>query len=67
MADEKKPRVDVVTGTYYRKGKCVCGRQAERERTFVGPSLEDISRQADEWTSRPIRHKKCEWLYTNIF
>lgn len=56
-----KPRVDAVHVTYYRKGKCeVCGKQAEREKTFTGPTYDDARRQAARWEERPIRHKRCE-------
>lgn len=55
-----KPRIDRVVTTYYRKGKCKCGKVAERARTFQGPTLERCQEQADEWMQEPIRHRRCE-------
>lgn len=60
---DRKPQVNLVTAQYYRKGKCeVCGKGAEREKTFSGTTLEECQAQADRWMETPIRHRKCEGL-----
>lgn len=56
------PSIAVVQASYFRSEKCeVCGKTAERHRTFTGLSLVDTDRQAKAWNERPLRHKKCEW------
>lgn len=59
--DSRTPKIDVVTGTFYRKGKCgACGKHAERTKSFRGPTLARCQEQADEWVKTPLRHKRCE-------
>lgn len=60
--DDNKPRIDKITGTYYRRDKCVCGKTAEREKSFSGPDMDSVAAQAREWEKAPIRHKRCEGL-----
>lgn len=61
MSDDRTPRVDTVSGTYERVGKCEgCGKKLSRSKTFKGASLEDCQLQARIWGKLPFRHKGCE-------
>jgi hypothetical protein len=54
--------INRVTGSFYRKGKCeVCGKTAERTKSFSAPTHEAMMAMGARWTGR-LRHKKCEWL-----
>jgi hypothetical protein len=54
-------RVDRVTGSYFRHGPCtVCGKRAERSKTFDGRTLHDCNLQADAWYDTPLVHRRCE-------
>lgn len=51
-----------VTGSFYRRDKCeVCGKTAERNRSFTADSHEAMMAKGAAWTG-PLRHKKCEYL-----
>jgi len=61
MSEDRKPRIDTVTGTYYRKGKCaVCSGSAERTKSFSGDTMETVEAKAERWMKDPITHKRCE-------
>lgn len=54
-------RIDRLTMTYHRRGKCdICLNVVEREKSFVGKTLEDCQQQAEDWAKTPLRHKRCE-------
>ena len=59
-----KPRVDKITLTVGLSGPCAeCGKHAKRQRSFYGDTLNDLTRQSEEWAKtapKPFRHKKCE-------
>lgn len=60
----EKPRVDSVSGDFYRRDKCVvCGKTAERSRTFTASTLKAVRIKGTAWGKRPLAHKKCEWKY----
>jgi hypothetical protein len=56
-----QPRVDRVSGSYFRQGRCVvCGKSAEGSMTFTGAALADCDQQADAWYNTPLVHRRCE-------
>lgn len=58
------PRINLISGEFYRRAKCVvCGKTAERVRTFTGSSMEEINQKGKAWGNRPLAHKKCEMHY----
>jgi hypothetical protein len=58
---EQVTRVDAVTASYFRKGRCTrCGKGTERTRSFLGSSLAECNRLADVWLATPLLHKRCE-------
>lgn len=57
----REPRVDKITATYFRKGKCaVCSGSVERTRSFVDTTLTGCQSQAAAWEQAPLKHKRCE-------
>ena len=57
----RKPRIDRITATYFRKGKCAaCSGSVERTRSFVGTTMADCQSQAAAWEQLPLKHKRCE-------
>lgn len=60
--EPRRSRVDKVTCTYFRKGKCeACGKSGvERTQNFSGTTMEMCEEQAAVWMRTPLVHKKCE-------
>lgn len=58
---DEKPRVDKVSGEFFRKGRCErCGKQAERIRTFSAPTFDQVEAAGKAWGETPLLHKRCE-------
>lgn len=62
MSDDKRPKVDLVTASYFRKGKCAaCGGSVERSRSFSGSTMLVVSEKARVWSEETaLLHKRCE-------
>ena len=55
-----RPRVDMVTATYERSGRCdVCTKKVTRTRNFKAFTLEGAEEQAAAWEKEPLRHRGC--------
>lgn len=60
--EERRPRVDKITGEFFRKGKCaVCKGSTERTRTFQATTMAELNRKGEEWGKDPLVHKRCEY------
>lgn len=58
--DERRPRVDKVSGEFERRGDCEkCGKKVKRTRTFSAPTFELVQAAGAAWNG-PLRHPKCE-------
>lgn len=61
-----RPRIDSVTLTYFRRGKCeregCVGREVERTKSFTATSELHAERYAQRWMTTPLMHKRCEEL-----
>lgn len=56
----RRSRIDTVSITFQRKGKCNgCGRQALRTRTIKGSDYDAVMAEGNAW-SGPLFHVKCE-------
>ena len=55
------PRIDKVTGEFFKKGRCVvCGKQAERIKAIAGATMALMEAKGRAWAELPVMHKKCE-------
>jgi len=60
-AEARKPRVDKISGSYFKRGRCtVCGKTADRSATFSAPTYAEMLAQGETWSQQPVMHKKCE-------
>lgn len=59
--DDRRPRIDKITLTSYRRGKCAgCGGSTERQKSFAGPSYEPLKAEMEAWEAQPLKHRRCE-------
>lgn len=63
MTDLQQPRrsrIDTVSITFQRKGKCAsCGRACLRTKTIKGSDYDLVMAEGEAWTG-PLFHVKCE-------
>ena len=59
MDDDRKPRIDKVTGTFERRGTCEgCGKKVKPSKTFTATTHEGLMAAGASWTE-PLRHRGC--------
>ena len=62
MSDDKRPKVDLVTASCFRKGSArPGGGSVRRSRSFSGSTMLVVSEKARVWSEETaLLHKRCE-------